>query len=78
MRESRGSSNRWIKNFLCPRTIHSLNFVEQIPNLDLVTYMPVNISTKVDRDNMAVSLEARVPLLDYRLVEFVLYIASES
>ena len=44
--------------------------------LDFKTYMVDNILVKVDRMSMATSLEARVPLLDYKMVEFAFSLPS--
>ena len=61
-----------------PHLIRSrnLDFPTRLQYLDTKTYLPGDILTKVDRMSMAHSIEARVPLLDHRLVEFAARLPS--
>ena len=50
---------------------NSPSYIEKIMNVDMRLWLPDDLLTKVDRATMAYSLEARVPYLDHKFVEFV-------
>ena len=52
------------------KRVKHLDPISRAQYCDLNFYLPEDVLVKVDRMSMAVSLEVRAPLLDYRIIEF--------
>ncbi|MCC5876780.1 MAG: asparagine synthase (glutamine-hydrolyzing) [Candidatus Sumerlaeia bacterium] len=61
----------------CEEATRESGFLSAMGEIDATHYLPDDILVKVDRAAMAYSLEARVPLLDHRLVEFAHELPTE-
>lgn len=76
MSDSRESVQR-LSDWLGQPPTTAAQFQQVWQAFDTLTYLPGDILTKVDRASMGVSLEARTPLLDHRVVEFAWTLPQE-
>lgn len=58
------------------KTIEGLDPLEKILYLDFHVWLPDDLLMKKDKMGMSVSIEARVPFLDYKFVEFAFSISN--
>ncbi len=67
-----GGANEPVIPLTAPNSgVDELSFAEKMMFWDALCYLPDDILVKVDRASMAVSLEARAPLLDKRIYDHV-------
>jgi asparagine synthase (glutamine-hydrolysing) len=66
-------SQRDIK-YSIERRMDTNNWMQRLMLVDLLTVLPEDLLQKVDKSSMKYSLEARCPLLDYRIVEYSFHI----
>jgi len=55
----------------------SMDTMKLVSCLDIISILPDDMLVKVDRATMSVGLEARVPLLNHNLIEFMAMIPSD-
>jgi len=76
MRQFLHKKNRYVDFKAMAERVSTGSATDELLYIDSKTYLPGDILTKVDRMSMAASLEARAPLLDHKLIDFVTTIPS--
>jgi asparagine synthase (glutamine-hydrolysing) len=71
MRQFLKRKNRFVDFQELADKVKTGSATDELLYIDSKTYLPGDILTKVDRMSMAASLEARAPLLDHKLIDFV-------
>ena len=66
-----------IQKLIKAEYLKNLDLINQFINWDLKFQLPNQFNMKVDKMTMAASLEARIPYLDYKIVEFATTIPSK-
>jgi asparagine synthase (glutamine-hydrolysing) len=75
--ERRSSVEARAQAFFPPDERQPLSDLEQFMMGDLTVHMPASMCQRLDRSSMAHSLEARVPFLSHRFVEFALTVPTD-
>jgi asparagine synthase (glutamine-hydrolysing) len=52
-------------------------FIDKILNVDVMSYLPVDLMVKADIASMACSLEVRSPFIDHKVMEFAASLPSD-
>jgi asparagine synthase (glutamine-hydrolysing) len=77
MREARDGFEQRARDYFPPEQRPPLSDLQQFMLGDLTVHLPASLCQRLDRSSMAHSLEARVPFLSHRFVEWALTIPTD-